>query len=353
MPDSKTPYAITLGTAGGPRWWAKGRRNDRCGISTAIVVGDDFYLVDCGHGVGRRVHEAGLDFSNLRGIFITHLHSDHTVDLASLALFGLYELGGRRGDPIGIYGPGDRGMLPPLSPNATVMPDYIAPENPTPGTKDMFATLMNAFATDLNDRIIDSLRPSPHELFTAADITVPERTGYHPNANPTPEMEPFEIFRDENVVVTAVLVEHPPIAPAFAFRFDTAQGAVTISGDTAPNRNVITLATGSDLLLHEAIDFDYIDGIYAGKTDRTSMSAREHHYKSHTSAADAARIGNEAGVKTLALHHLVPGTATDLVWNDGRRIFNGDFLVPDDLDVIPFGTAAAGHERRTASTVQG
>ena len=118
MAVTTIPYAITLGTAGGPRWWAKGHPNERCGISTAIVVGEDFYLVDCGHGVGKRIHEAGLEFANLRGIFITHLHSDHTVDLASLALFGLYELSSRLGDPVPILGPGDGGLLPLLSPIA-------------------------------------------------------------------------------------------------------------------------------------------------------------------------------------------------------------------------------------------
>lgn len=332
------PRVVTLGTAGGPRWWARGQASERCGISTAIIVEDGFYLVDCGHGVGRRIHEAGLDLKDLRGIFITHLHSDHTIDLGSLAIFGLYELGSRVGDPVPIFGPGDRGMLPPLSPRAATMPDYIAPQRPTPGTKDTFALLMEAFATDLNDRIIDSLRPSPHALFAVSDIEIPPGTGYHPNDNPTPEMEPFVVFEDENVVVSAILVEHPPIAPAFAFRFETRNGSVTLSGDTAPTPNMITLASGTGLLLHEAIDFDYIDGIYAGTSDPMAVAARDHHYKSHTSAADAARIATKAGARRLALHHLVPGTAPRSVWEDARLNFTGDFYLPDDLATIPFGT---------------
>lgn len=338
MDKPSAGHVITLGTAGGPRWWARGHENTRCGISTAVVVNGGFYLVDCGHGVGRRIHEAGLDFRNLRGIFITHLHSDHTIDLASLALFGLYELGSRLGDPVPIIGPGDRGMLPPLSPRAEQMPEYIAPESPTPGIRETFATLMKAHATDLNDRIIDSLRPSPHRLFTATDIEIPEGIDYHPNDNPTPAMDPFVIYREANVTVSAILVEHPPVAPAFAFRFDTSNGSVTISGDTAPTPNMATLAEGTGLLLHEAIDFDYIDGLYAGKDDPTSVAARDHHYKSHTSAADAARIAHKAGAQRLALHHLVPGTADPLVWEDARRNFDGDFFLPNDLDVIPFET---------------
>lgn len=255
-----------------------------------------------------------------------------------MALFGLYELGSRLGDPVPIIGPGDRGMLPPLSPRAEQMPEYIAPESPTPGIRETFATLMKAHATDLNDRIIDSLRPSPHRLFTATDIEIPEGIDYHPNDNPTPAMDPFVIYRDANVTVSAILVEHPPVAPAFAFRFDTSNGSVTISGDTAPTPNMATLAEGTGLLLHEAIDFDYIDGLYAGKDDPTSVAARDHHYKSHTSAADAARIAHKAGAQRLALHHLVPGTADPLVWEDARRNFDGDFFLPNDLDVIPFET---------------
>lgn len=332
--QSLRPRIVTLGTAGGPRWWRGEHASRRTGIATAVVVGDAVYLVDCGHGVGRRMSEAGLEIRDLRAIFLTHLHSDHTVDLASLAIFGLYELLDRRGDPVRILGPGNRGALPPLSPRATVPPVPVAPDCPTPGTREMFETLMRAHATDLNDRIIDSLRPSPFELFEAGDIVIPATVGYDPNGNPTPDMEPFEIFRDELVTVSAILVEHPPIAPAFGLRFDTAEGSVTFSGDTAYTPNMVRLARDTDLLLHEAIDFGYVERLYGDKTDDGSRAARDHHYKSHTSVADAARVAQEAGVHQLALHHLVPGTAPDAVWRQAQQYFDGIFHVPDDLDVI-------------------
>lgn len=329
------PRVITLGTAGGPRWWGSGEPITRTGIATAIQVGDAFYLVDCGHGVGRRINEAGLSLRNLRGVFITHLHSDHTVDLASLAIFGLYEMVGRTGDPVPIIGPGDRGMLPAVSPRAVVAPRPVAPHCPTPGTARMFETLMAAHATDLNDRVLDSLRPSPLDLFDARDIEIPSDIGYHPNDRPTPPMEPFEIYRDDLVTVTATLVEHPPIAPAFAFRFDAEAGSVTISGDTAPTQNLVRLARDTDLLLHEAIDFDFVESMYAGRADGSSRASRDHHYKSHTSARDAAHLATEAGARQLALHHLVPGTAKDEVWRAATADFPGAFHLPDDLDVLP------------------
>ncbi|QCU79489.1 MBL fold metallo-hydrolase [Citricoccus sp. SGAir0253] len=334
MDPENAPRIVTLGTAGGPRWWNQGEPTRRTGIATAVVVGESYYLVDCGHGVGRRLNEAGLPLRNLRGIFLTHLHSDHTIDLASLAVFGLYELVGRQGDPVRIIGPGDRGVLPPASPRAVVPPRPIAPESPTPGTRESFELLMRAHATDLNDRIIDSLRPSPHELFTATDIQVPAGCGYHPNDNPTPDMEPFEVYRDELVTVTAILVQHPPIAPAFGFRFETASGSVTFSGDTCYTPNMVRLARDTDLLLHEAIDFGFVERRYADPADEGDRAARDHHYKSHTSVADAARVAREAGARQLALHHLVPGTARPEVWAEAGRHFDGPFFVPEDLDSL-------------------
>src|SRR5574340_431780 len=301
------PRVVTLGTAGGTRWWSGENAGQRAGIATAVVVGESTYLVDAGHGVGRQLSLAGLPISSLRGIFITHLHSDHTIDLGSLAVFGMFTFADDQ-YPIKILGPGDRGELPPVSPRAAIAPTPVFPDDPTPGTTAMFRHLMAAHATDLNDRILDALRPSPFDYFVPEDIRIPAGCGYHPNSNPTPlGMEPFEIYRDELVTVTATLVEHPPIAPAFAFRFDTAHGSVTISGDTAPCANLVRLAENTDLLLHEAIDFDWVHRTYSvgGPTAQASI---DHHKKSHTSPAQAVRVANAAGARALVLHHLVPGT---------------------------------------------
>ena len=88
---------LLLGTAGGPTWWPN---SDQCGISSAVAVGDAYYLVDCGEGVGKRLQQVASPTDNrtvmsasLRALFLTHLHSDHTIDYASLLLFGLYYTG--------------------------------------------------------------------------------------------------------------------------------------------------------------------------------------------------------------------------------------------------------------------
>ncbi|GAB91408.1 MBL fold metallo-hydrolase [Gordonia rhizosphera] len=324
---------ITLGTTGGPRWW-KGDSKDRAGIATAVAVGDRFYLVDAGHGVGRRIRQAGLELADLGGVFLTHLHSDHTIDLPSLLVFGMHELQSRGNDPVRLFGPGDRGALPPISPHATTIPQPVAPDNPTPGTVDMAASIVRAFATDLNDRWLDSLRLPPTELFEVSDIAIPTDIGYHPNENPTPAMDPFVVFEDDRVQVTAILVEHPPVAPAFAFRFDSDSGSVTISGDTCETDNMVTLARDTDLLLHEAIDFEWVDGLYGHRVDDEGRASRAHHYKSHTSVEGACRIAERAGARRLAVHHLVPGSADPAVWARGNDLMPGRFLVPDDLDVI-------------------
>lgn len=94
------------------------------------------------------------------------------------------------------------------------------------------------------------------------------------------------------------------------------------------------LARGAGLLLHEAIDFGFMEELYGAQADETSRASLDHHRKSHTSVADAGRIASEAGVRRLALHHLVPGTDRRSAWDDVREHYDGEFLVPDDLDVI-------------------
>jgi len=84
------PRVVTLGTAGRSRWWSSCTGQHRHGIATAVVVGDDYYLVGAGLGVGRQLERADLSFDNMRAMCITHLHSDHAVDIPSLLTRGLY-----------------------------------------------------------------------------------------------------------------------------------------------------------------------------------------------------------------------------------------------------------------------
>lgn len=324
---------ITLGTAGGPRWWTGPDQGKRAGIATAIEVDGAVYLVDCGVGVGRQMMMAGLDLAQLHGVFLTHLHSDHVVDLPSIVMFGTVALTnlGRR---VPIIGPGDRGMLPPVSARAAVKPSPVAPDRPTPGTTGLFERIVEAFATDINDRVLNALRPAPAQIFEPRDIEIPAGIGYHPNDNPSPDMEPFTVFEDERVRVTAILVSHAPMTPAFGFRFDSEHGSVTISGDTGPCANMVRLARGSDLLLHEAIDFDWVAREYAHLDAEFAAASTDHHHRSHTSVREAIAIAESAGVRTLALHHLVPGARTAGEWVESGAWPAGRFLVPDDLDVI-------------------
>jgi ribonuclease BN (tRNA processing enzyme) len=334
-----TPYVVTLGTAGGPRWWNGPDGAPRSGISTAVVVGDAVYLVDCGQGAGRQLTAAGLRLSQVRALFLTHLHSDHVVDLPSLLLFGQFERKDPALAPIAIHGPGLRGALPPASTHAAVPPRPVAAANPTPGTVDTVELLCAAFASDLNDRIFDSLTRPPSAHLSAHDIVLPASTGFDPEGRVAPDMEPFAVFRDELVEVTATLVVHPPMAPAFAFRFDTPFGSVTISGDTAACDNLVRLARDTDLLLHEAIDLAGMAGRY--RDSAMLRATMDHHRRAHTTPREAGEVARRAGARALALHHLVPADAPRESWLAAAETFGGPLHVPDDLDVIPFVTVAA------------
>ncbi|MBE4694255.1 MBL fold metallo-hydrolase [Brevibacterium casei] len=313
-PTTASPRVITLGVAGGPRWWPATATEEPSGIATAIVVGDAHYLVDCGAGTGRNLTRAGLAFDDMRAIFLTHLHSDHVADLAGLLLFSSYGTSGTRSTPVHILGPGDRGTAPPLSPFAasadgTASRTPLYPRQPTPGTADMVDLLQRAFATDLNDRYLDGLRLTAKQLFTASDIALAEGLGYHPDDNPTPVMSPFPVYEDDRVRVSATLVAHPPVAPAFGFRFETDEGTIVVSGDTTYTPNMVALAQDADLLLHEVIDSDWIEATYGAATDPATGAMKSHHLRSHTTVTDVLRLADEASVARLALHHIVPGTA--------------------------------------------
>ena len=115
----------------------------------------------------------------------------------------------------------------------------------------MTGYLYQAFATDLNDRMRDNGKPNLEAVVEVHDIDIPPIAGFKsPNETPSPPMEPFKIFEDDRVRVSATLVDHAPVWPAFAYRFDTDDGSIVFSGDTGRCENLIKLAKGADVLVH-------------------------------------------------------------------------------------------------------
>lgn len=334
---------ILLGTAG-----ASNPKSTRAGFSNAIVVGDVAYLVDCGEGVHRQAWRSGISMhpqrrprggSTVRSIFFTHLHSDHVIDFANL-LFGFWPTA-----PVDVFGPGEAGLpITPFPPDRVVAPLY--PAAPTPGIAGLTDKLFQAFAYNINVRIADEGRTDltsnvlVHEIGVAhgqyrPDIDLEVAASGASVAAAAPPMEPVEIYPldDNGVRVTTILVQHAPVFPALAYRFDTPSGSVVFSGDTGPCDNVVRLAQGADYLVHEVIDVGFIADRVASLPNRDSIV--NHLTESHTSPEDAGRIAARAGVATLVLSHHVPGDSeiAEDVWETrARSTFAGEVVCGVDLD---------------------
>jgi ribonuclease BN (tRNA processing enzyme) len=138
---------------------------------------------------------------------------------------------------------------------------------------------------------------------------------------------------DGNVKVTCAVVPHPLIEHALAYRFDAADRSIVISGDTAYSESLIKLAQGADVLVHEVMYLPAVDRIVARFPTVTTL--KSHLLASHTSAEDAGRVAQAAGVKQLVLSHFVPPddpTITDQMWLDAARThFRGPVIVGKDL----------------------
>lgn len=334
---------VLLGTAAGPAWW---RHSDRAGISTAIAVGDQVYLVDCGDGWGRRYRQAGLGpdgfnhgIDGLRAVLFTHLHSDHTTGYPNLLAWAWYNGQDKLTQPIKVLGPGDRGVLPPVYGEHGAEPEVVSQSNPTPGTRDMTEYFYRAMATDLNDRIRDNGKPPLNQVFDVTDIKLPAGVVTDPNTDSAPNMDPFVVYEDELVTVSAILVQHAPVFPAFAFRFDTPEGSVVISGDTAPCENLLRLAEGVDVLVHEVIDEDWIAKQFEGETSSRSQALAHHLVSAHTTIAQVGPIAETCGASALVLTHLGPSDNPPERWAEARAGFSGDFYVGEDLMRIPVAAA--------------
>lgn len=283
-PPAQRSRLILLGTAGGPT-----PKLDRSAPANAIVVGDDIYIIDCGDGVARQMVKAGLDLGKIRDVFITHQHSDHNADYGNLLLLAWAT---NLNTKVDTWGP------PPLQ-----------------RMTELFLAMQ---AYDIHIREIDEGRPPLAPLIVPHEIT---------HAGP--------VMHDNNVKVTAALVQHGPVKPAFAYRFDCPDRAIVFSGDTRPSDNLVALAQGADILVHEVVDLDAIDQVV--KDESMAPRLRAHLQTAHTSMAQVGQIATRAGVKTLVLNHFVPGTTPipNHVWYDAvKPHFKGRLIIGRDLMVL-------------------
>jgi ribonuclease BN (tRNA processing enzyme) len=259
---------------------------DRSGPAVAIVVNDTPYAVDCGPGVVRRAAAAarkgvkGLAVEKLRRLFITHLHSDHTVGLPDF-IFTPAVL--ERDAPLEIYGP--------------------------PGIRKMTDHILKAYAEDINIRL-RGLEPA-------------KPRGYEVRVN---EIKPGVIYRDENVTVKAFPVKHGSWKHAFGFRFETADRTVVISGDCAPSESIVEACQGCDVLIHEV----YSTAGFA----RRPPEWQRYHSNFHTSSRELAEIAAKAKPGLLILYHqLLWGATPEQLLDEIRQGYQGKVVFGNDLEV--------------------
>jgi ribonuclease BN (tRNA processing enzyme) len=260
---------------------------ERSGPAVAIVVNGTVYLVDCGPGGVRRAVAAernkdipALNVMNLQKVFITHLHSDHTLGLPDL-IFTPWVLG--RTAPLEVYGP--RGL------------------------KDMTDNIERAWAKDIDIRT--------HGLEQG------NTTGYKAQAH---EVEPGVIYKDPNVTVTALEVKHGSWDQAFGYKFQTANRVIVISGDTAPTDVIAKACDGCDVLLHEVYNARPL-------SDKTQPTLR-YFQAFHTTAQELAAIATAAHPKLLVLYHQIfEGLPEQDLLDQLKQTYKGNVASGRDLDV--------------------
>jgi ribonuclease Z len=205
----------------------------RAGPGALVRYGDVALQFDAGRGTAIRLAEAGVAVTALDALFVTHVHSDHVVDLADVAMSRWIQQRQRGVGPLVI----------------------VAPE----GAAARFARRMfDPFVDDIALRV-EHVQPEPPEIDLRTFVAA---------------AEPCEVWRstDGHVVVDAVGVHHEPVADAIAFRVTTPAGVVVISGDTRVCAEVESLSAGADVLVHEACRTTAMKELIAGTPFETIFS---------------------------------------------------------------------------------
>lgn len=257
---------ILLGT-GTPNIFA-----DRMGPSFIVLYDEVTLLFDAGSGIVRRAKEAKIPLSQLDTLFISHLHTDHTLGLPD---FMFAPSVSDRTNSVSIYGP--------------------------KGTDSMISSLLKAYELDLHIRLFGLEKGSAE--------------AYKYNIS---EISPGKIHEQNDVIVESFLVDHGDW-PCFGFRIQTPDRIIIYSGDTRPCENLITKAKNCDILIHE---------VYSLKNfSLKSQKWQKYHQSMHTSTKELAFIANKVSPKQLVLFH-------QLYWQQSQEGLLNEVKLEYDGEVI-------------------
>ncbi|GAB4355558.1 MAG: Rv2407 family type 3 sulfatase [Kiloniellaceae bacterium] len=255
---------------------------ERYGPAQLILGRDARVLVDCGSGVTQRLVAAGTPGRALDALLLTHLHSDHLVDLYQLIVSSWHQ---GRDRPLPVYGP--------------------------PGTRRYLEGLMALWEPELSLRIAHEKRPSTAAL--EIDVT---------------EIAAGEVLRFGGLAVRVVAVDHQPVRHAFGFVFEEDGERLALSGDTRRCEALIEAARGADLLVHEVFihrEMPVVPGVRSAETVANVAGY-------HTLSSEVGKIATEAGVKALALTHFVPPAADRAaLLTEVAAHFAGPLVLAEDL----------------------
>lgn len=256
----------------------------RLGPASLAVTADARLLIDCGSGVTQRLVAAGVPGRNIDAVLLTHLHSDHIVDLYQLILSSWHQ---GRDRPQRVYGP--------------------------PGTRAYVERLMALWEPERAQRIAHEKRPST----AALDVE-------------TVEFDAGAVLAIGGTAVTAVRVDHAPVRDAFGFAVDDAASGTraVFSGDTRYCPALVEAARGADLLVHECFIHREMPPVPGVRTAETVAAVAGY----HTDSAEVGRVAAEAGVGLLLLNHFVPVDFDRAALADEvAAAFAGPFAIGEDL----------------------
>lgn len=256
---------VLLGTNGGPRV-GKGRANP----SNLVTAAGRSYVIDCGYGVTRQLLEAGVQAHEVRTILITHCHSDHMLEPGPL-IYNAWASGLR--EPIEVWGPTPVGKI--------------------------VSSFLDSVGFDIDIRMADEGRPDLRKLVAVHEFEAPPSPFLPPEAGQAKLIYPpaagsagaaATMFEREGVKVSAARVRHPPISHAYAYRFDASDRAIVLSGDTTYSPELIALAKGAGVLVHEVMHLGGLDRLLSRVPNAPSL--RAHLIDSHmtTEQLGASRL---------------------------------------------------------------